>query len=373
MRTPPVPPPLDAGIALAARALAAGQPLPALGHLGPRRDAHALALRGIALAQLGELDRARRALVAALRRFRRARAPLWAAKSAAALAEVDLARRDLVAAERTLDSRPLRALGDAASAAYLDILRARLLGLLRHPAAAEAVLRGVPWGPAAALARAELLARRGRFAAAARVAQSVQTENPLLAGEARRLGHELTRPAFTWRHAGCTRTLSLLDVERLHEPYVDAIRRRFGGRSLARTPAAFALLLALARGPVTARRLYGATNDALAARLKVEISRLRRATGLCIRATPRGFETAPIGVLLPATDPIGALLADGAAWPPGAIAAALGRTVRSVERDLARVAGVRAVGRHRNRRYLGARPGTGIATQLLLLADGPTG
>jgi len=49
---------MDTLIAAAARALAAGDPLGALNEIALRDDAPALALRGIAMAQLGELDRA---------------------------------------------------------------------------------------------------------------------------------------------------------------------------------------------------------------------------------------------------------------------------------------------------------------------------
>ena len=50
---------MDAEIAAAARALAAGDPIAALNGVALRDDAPALALRAIALAQLGDLDRAR--------------------------------------------------------------------------------------------------------------------------------------------------------------------------------------------------------------------------------------------------------------------------------------------------------------------------
>jgi len=49
---------MDSLITAAARALAAGDPLGALKRVALRDDAPALALRGIAMAQLGDLDRA---------------------------------------------------------------------------------------------------------------------------------------------------------------------------------------------------------------------------------------------------------------------------------------------------------------------------
>ena len=60
---------MDSLITAAARALAAGNPLGALKRVALRDDAPALALRGIAMAQLGELVRTK----ALLRRAARAR------------------------------------------------------------------------------------------------------------------------------------------------------------------------------------------------------------------------------------------------------------------------------------------------------------
>src|SRR5690349_24582555 len=50
---------MDATLAAAARSLAAGDPLGALNRVALRDDAPALALRGIAMAQLGDLVRAK--------------------------------------------------------------------------------------------------------------------------------------------------------------------------------------------------------------------------------------------------------------------------------------------------------------------------
>ena len=65
---------MDSLIAAAARALAVGDPLGALKRVALRDDPPALALRGIAMAQLGDFDRAkalvRRAATGSMRRMR---------------------------------------------------------------------------------------------------------------------------------------------------------------------------------------------------------------------------------------------------------------------------------------------------------------
>ncbi len=359
---------MDADISRASAALRMGRPLEALSGVGSRRDAHAEAVRGIALAQLGEYERGRSCLSRALRLFRRAGQPVWMAKAQAAIAEIDLATRDLVSASRALDSAALRRAGDTASAAYVDILRARLLAILGRHRDSQRLLDSAGWGPAAVLARAELLAFRGRFAQAARVAARVRTRNPLLAGEAERLGRELRRPSLRFRRDGQEREISLAELEGVRGPYVDAVRKRLGAIDLSRRPATFELLLALARGPVRARTLFPGANESHVSRLKVEVGRLRRATGLDIRVTPRGYRCANLGLLLPGADPIESLLSDGELWPPRAIAVALGLTVRSVQRALEASPRILGIGRGRSRRYRLRGRGTGIATQMLLLS-----
>src|SRR5487761_114058 len=97
---------MDSLITAAARALAMGDPLGALNRVALRDDAPALALRGIAMAQLGDLDRAK----ALVRRAARA-----------------LARppRALAAAAATLEAQ-----GDRANAAHARTLEARRLLLI---------------------------------------------------------------------------------------------------------------------------------------------------------------------------------------------------------------------------------------------------
>ncbi|HVZ31215.1 MAG TPA: helix-turn-helix domain-containing protein, partial [Polyangiaceae bacterium] len=60
---------MDSLVNAAARALESGDPLGALQRVALRQDPAALALRGIAMAQLGELPRARELLRLAARSF----------------------------------------------------------------------------------------------------------------------------------------------------------------------------------------------------------------------------------------------------------------------------------------------------------------
>src|SRR6476660_10379588 len=100
---------MDSMISAAARALAVGDALGALQRVSLRNDPPALALRGIAMAQLGEYPRARDLLRRAARAFG-AREALARARCVVAEAEVALAMRELSGSPRPL----------AAAAATLD-------------------------------------------------------------------------------------------------------------------------------------------------------------------------------------------------------------------------------------------------------------
>src|SRR3954466_15103813 len=104
---------MDSLITAAARALAAGDPLGALKRVALREDAPALALRGIAMAQLGDLARARVLLRAAARAFG-PHEELAKARCVVAEAEIALASRDLGFAAKTLEAarRVLERRGD---------------------------------------------------------------------------------------------------------------------------------------------------------------------------------------------------------------------------------------------------------------------
>jgi hypothetical protein len=94
---------MDSLITAATHALAAGDPLGALKRVALRDDAPALALRGIAMAQLGDLIQAK----ARLRRAVRAFSPKEAvarARCAVAEAEIALVSRDLAWLVKALDA-----------------------------------------------------------------------------------------------------------------------------------------------------------------------------------------------------------------------------------------------------------------------------
>ena len=143
---------MDSLITAAARALAAGDPLGALKRVALRDDAPALALRGIAMAQLGDLVRAK----ALLRRARRAFGPQEAvarARCVVAEAEIALVLRDLGWPAKALDAAraTLEAHADrvnAAYAGYLEVRRLLLIGRIDEAERALADLDPAPLPPA---------------------------------------------------------------------------------------------------------------------------------------------------------------------------------------------------------------------------------
>ena len=401
---------MDSLITAAARALQAGDPLGALERVALRNDPPALALRGVAMAQLGELGRARQLLRRAARGFGPAEV-VARARCVAAEAEVALASRDLTWPSRRLAEAiaTFAAHGKQENRRHAELLRVRRLLLLGDVAEAEAALASLelPAGSALLAASGQLLAfeialRQGRTAVArtalagARRA-ALDAGIPALGAEIEQAGRALELPAARLEEAGETRSLVLAEVEALlasADLVVDACRRalRGGGRlvPLARRPVLFALLRALARawpGEATRARLieevFGArrANASHRARLRVEIGRLRKQVrGLAeVRATPQGFVLVAPGalkvrVLLPPIEgpdaAVLALLADGAAWSTSALALALGSSQRSVQRALGALeaAGkVRGLGEGRARRWTCA-PTTGITPTLLLPA-----
>lgn len=405
---------MDSLIVGAARALAAGDMLGALKRVALREDPPALALRGIAMAQLGEHLRARDLLRRAARGFG-SHEPLAQARCIVAEAEVALALRDLGGSTRALDTAAatLEARGDLANAVQARLIAARRLLLLGQLDAAATAVTGIdparlapPLAAVAALTSAELALRSlhtGEARAALRRAQAAaaQAGVPSLVAEVAEAMAVLTRPAARVGHAGGERTLQLAEVEALLASdtlVVDACRRglRTGSdwRPLARRPVLFALATALASSwPADADRnaLIAAAfhtrdpDETHRARLRVEIGRLRALlSGMAtIEATPRGFALRPaagrpVAVLQPPLDgepgALLALLSDGAAWSTAALAMALDASQRTVQRalaDLESAGRVRAIGQTRTRRWL-APPLAAFTTILLLPASLPS-
>lgn len=404
---------MDSLIAASARALAAGDALGALKRVALRDDPPALALRGIAMAQLGEHPRARELLRRAARAFG-SHEGLAQARCIVAEAEVALAMRDLGGSPRSLAAAAatLEARADHANALQARLIAARrllLLGRLDEAAAALARLdaRGLPPSLAAVaeLASAELSLRSLRIgpsrAALARAQEAADRARvPALLAEVADARAALDRPAARRLVAGTEQTLRLDEVESLRASdalVVDACRHGLrAGEAwlpLAGRPVLFALARALAEawpGDVPREALIACAfrtrrpDETHRARLRVEIGRLRALVAALARveATARGFMLRPrdardVVVLAPPIDgdqaSLLALLSDGAAWSTSALALALGASQRTVQRALADLEAdgrARAIGRARARRWL-APPLTGFTTILLLPAALP--
>jgi hypothetical protein len=400
-------------ITAAARALSAGDPLGALKRIALRDDAPALALRGIAMAQLGDLARSRTLLRRAVRGFGGKEA-VARARCVVAEAEVALVSRDLGWPAKRLDAAraTLEAHGDHVNAAHARYLEARRLLLIGHIDDAERLLetlrpsrRPPSWRTAHELVAAGIALRRlqakAARAALARAAHAARHAHiPALAAEVEHASLVLNVPAARLITNGSERLLRLEDVEALlasNTFVVDACRHAVrNGRtvvSLATRPVLFALVRALGEScPTDVSRdalIAGAfgsrlTDDSHRARLRVEIGRLRRALRAMagIKATSRGFVLIPrrapsIAVLArPVEDEHAAVLAclaDGESWSSSALALALGASQRTVQRALDALSEsgkVQSFGRSRARRWI-APPVPGFATTLLLPAPLP--
>lgn len=404
---------MDSLITAAAQALAAGDPLDALNYVALRDDAPALALRGIAMAQLGDLTRARELLRRATRAFG-PREHIARARCIVAQAEIALVSRDLEWSAKAVDAArvTLEKHGDrlnAAHARYVEVRRLLLIGRLED---AERMLADVDPAPlppplrttheliAAGIAIRRIrtkaarvaLRRAGHAAREARIAG--------LTSEVETASRLLETPAGRLIVSGKERLLLLEDVERLlvsETLAVDACRNivRHAGTvvSLQRRPVLFALARALAEawpGDVSRdlllARAFGArfVDESHRARLRVEIGRLRRMLHplAAITATERGFQLVPSGrrkvVVLarPVEEEhasVLAFLADGESWSSSALALALGTSQRNVQRaldSLASAGKVQSFGRARARRWI-TPPIPGFTTTLLLPAPLP--
>ena len=124
---------MDSLITAAGRALAQGDVLAALKRVALRNDAPALALRGIAMAQLGDFERAKALLQGAAKGFG-AHEAIARARCSVALAEIALVSRDLNWPARTLESarEVLEARHDHLNASHARLLQVRRLVLIGH-------------------------------------------------------------------------------------------------------------------------------------------------------------------------------------------------------------------------------------------------
>jgi hypothetical protein len=406
---------MDSLITAAARALAAGDPLGALNRVALRDDAPALALRGIAMAQLGDLVRAK----ALVRRAARAFGPKEAvarARCVVAEAEIALVSRDLGWPAKALDAAraTLEAHGDrvnAAHARYLEVRRLLLIGRLDEAERTIAKLDPAPFPPASKAAHELVVAgiamrrlhTKAARAALARAAQAARDAGiPALTAEVESASLVLNAPAARLIARGEERLLLLDEVEALQASkalVVDACRHVVRDArtvvSLARRPVLFALARALGeawpadvpRGTLLARAFRAKhADESHRARLRVEIGRLRTVlrTLASVSATSRGFALVPrrareIVVLARPVEEqqhaaVLAFLADGESWSSSALALALGASQRTVQRaveQLAAAGKVQSFGRGRARRWM-TPPVPGFATTLLLPAPLPS-
>jgi hypothetical protein len=404
---------MDSLITAAARALAAGDPLGALKRVALRDDAPALALRGIAMAQLGDLARAK----ALLRRAARAFGPKEAvarARCVVAEAEVALVSRDLGRAAKALAAAraTLEAHGDRANAAharYLEVRRLLLIGHIDEAERALAELHPAPFPPASrivhelvvagiAIRRLRTKAARAALARAERAAR--QAGIPALTAEVESALRVLNTPAARLIARGEERLLLLQEVEALlasNAFVVDACRLVVHAEghavSLARRPVLFALARALgeawpgdvARDTLIARAFGSKVADeSHRVRLRVEVGRLRTVLRALagVSATRRGFALMPrrareVVVLARPVEgehaTVVAFLADGESWSSSALALALGTSQRTVQRaldSLVSAGKVQSFGRGRARRWM-TPPVPGFTTTLLLPAPLP--
>jgi DNA-binding winged helix-turn-helix (wHTH) protein len=406
---------MDSLITAAGLALAAGDPLGALKRVGLRDDPPALALRGIAMAQLGELVRAKALLLEAARAFGPKEA-VSRARCVVAEAEVALASRDLgwptkelEAARATLDTSGDRL--NAAHARYLQIRRLLLIGRIDEAERALAKLDPTPFPPALRTAHLLVVAGIALRRVRTKVAQTALDRAaftarhagiPALAAEVESAFLVLKTPAARLIANGTERPLLLEEVEALlasQALVVDACRYavRVGSKvvSLSRRPVLFALARALgeawpgdvARDDLIARAFESTVvNESHRVRLRVEIGRLRRVLRSLadLRATKRGFALTPrrarevVVLARPMEEEHGAVLAflaDGESWSTSALALALGTSQRTVQRALDSLAAsgkVQSFGQARARRWL-TPPVLGFTTTLLLPAPLPIG
>ena len=399
---------MDPLIKAAARALAAGDPLGALNLVALRDDGSGLALRGIAMARLGDLARAK----VLLRRATRAFGPKEVtarARCVVAEAEIALVSRDLAWPAKALEAAraTLEEHGDRVNAAHARCLEVRRLLLIGRLDEAERRLVGLdpsPFPPAsraahelvvAGIAIRRLRTKTARAALARAERAAHQAGIPALTAEIESASLVLNTPAARLIARGKERLLLLEDVEALlasRTLVVDACRYVVGDEdtmvSLARRPVLFALARALGeawpgdvpRSTLVARAFEAKrVDESHRGRLRVEVGRLRKVLRPLagVSATKRGFALVPrrarevVVLARPLEEKHAAVLAflvDGESWSSSALALALGASQRTVQRALDSLAAggkVQSFGRGRARRWM-TPPGPGFTTILLL-------
>ena len=399
---------MDSLITAAAYALATGDPLGALKRVALRDDAPALALRGIAMAQLGDLVRAKALLRSAARAFGQKEA-VARARCVVAEAEIALVSRDLGWPAKALDAAraTLEARGDRVNAAHarnLEVRRLLLIGRLDEAERMLAELDATPLPPASRVAHELVIAglairrlqTKSARAALARAEHAAREAGiPALTAEVASSSKVMNTPAARLIARGEERLLLLEEVEALLRSgalVVDACRHsvRNAGMvvSLATRPVLFALARALGeawpgdvpRSTLLARAFRAKhADESHRARLRVEVGRLRveLRTLADVTATKRGFALVPrrareVVVLAPPVEEqhgaVLAFLADGESWSSSALAIALGASPRTVQRaldSLATAGKVQSFGRGRARRWM-TPPVPGFPTILLL-------
>ena len=399
---------MDSLITAAARALAAGDPLGALKRVALREDAPALALRGIAMAQLGDFVRAKALVRSAARAFgpketvARARCVVAEAEIALASRELGWPSKALEAARATLDAHGDRL--NATHGRYLEVRRLLLIGRVEEAERALAKFDPAPFPPASrtvhelivagiAMRRVDTTAARAALARAEHAAR--QAGIPALMAEVEGAAHVLDAPAARLIARGEDRFLALREVEALlasNALVVDACRHvvRQQGRviSLTTRPVLFTLARTLAeawptdvaRNALIARAFRAKhADESHRARLRVEMGRLRAAIRAVagVSATKQGFALVPprgrevVVLARPIEEKhaaVLAFLADGESWSSSALALALAASQRSVQRALDALGAegkVQSLGRGRARRW--TAPGVPAFTTTLLL------
>ena len=399
---------MDSLITAAAHALARGDALGALKRVALRDDAPALALRGIAMAQLGDLPRAKVLLRSAARAFG-AREAVARARCVVAEAEIALVSRDLTWPEKSLDAARavLQAHGDrlnAAHARHLEVRRLLLIGRLNEAERVLAQLDPTPLPPASraayelavagiAIRRLQTKTARAALARAEHAARAADI--PVLTTEVENAAQVMKTPAARLIARGEERPLLLDEVEALlaSETLVvdacrNAVRQADTVISLATRPVLFALARALAEAwpadvsrSILLARAFRAkhADESHRARLRVEIGRLRAELRPLadVTATDQGFALVPdrareVVVLAPPVEEahgaVLAFLADGESWSSSALALALSTSARTVQRaldELAAAGKVQPFGRGRARRWM-TPPVPAFPTILLL-------